>query len=756
MVIATLGITGSASARPGNAQSSKNLESAAKKAQTGRVTVGYTAASSSRALAAARAKGGALARGAKAGKYIVVTPPKGVSAEEFAAELKGSAGVAFAEPEVTMQALWTPNDPTLSNPANANYQWGISKDHGINMIDAWDHTVGNAGVVVAVVDSGINQTHPDRPAHIDTANDHDFVNQDATAEDQNGHGTFVAGIIAAATDNGIGMAGVAPGCTILPIRALDENGQGTDVTVSDGIIWAADHGADVINLSVGGPARTQAQVYAAAYARRKGCVLVAASGNDASAHPWVVAYPAGLPGVISVGAIGTHSSTGTFPSWMTSFTARSSFSQYGYGLDLAAPGSSILSLFQTNSYLPEDGTSFAAPHVAGVAALLRSLHGSWSPDEIELVLEQSAHDLGTGGVDAYMGHGRVDAAAALATAEPPVVPQTDEEIPGLPVTASPINSWVSWSGSPAGEDWQGDIDDVYRIHADAGDTIAFTLRGPAPTSDFSPDLDLYLWGPGTPTVISNPGSALGGPPDAVTSNETVSYTVPTGGDGTYYADVYAAEGGGRYTLYWEKGTKTGVSLSAPSRVTLGNTVTLSGALRDGGGSAVSTQTVAIEALPSGSSTWSKVAAPTTGADGRYSAKVKPSRTTKYRARFSGKDGYVSSASSYRTVTAYAYLTTPSGPAKIKKGAKFTSVGYMRPRHAVGSHTVQLRLYRWESGHWKLRKTVRATNVSNTSTTTKYKARYSLPYKGKWKIVAKVKADSLHATTYSTPRVLKVY
>lgn len=741
VVLSAMSVAPSANAKGRDGSRVRQSSQSATQAQTGRVTVAYTSVSET-ALKAAKAKGGSLARGAKYGKHIVVTPPAGVSAEEFASELRGTPGVKYAEPEVKMTAAWVPNDPYFNNPG---WQWGLSTDQGIDMANAWTRTRGNASVVIAVVDSGISFSHPDRPARIDSANDRDFVDGDYVAEDQNGHGTAVAGIIAAATNNGYGMAGIAPDCTILPVRALDAAGRGTDVIVADGIRWAADHGADIINLSVGGPAGTQAMADAVSYARGKGCVLVAASGNAASQYPGQLAYPAGLRGVISVGALGVKPRN-TPPNYITLPRERHSYSQYGPPLDLMAPGTSVLSLDLSSNWLaPQTGTSFAAPHVSGVAALVRTLHPTWTPDEVELALERSALDLYSPGFDPYYGNGEVIASSALAVSSPPALPPSDDDIPGLPIGVTPVTGFI--------DRWD-DYDDVFSVSAAPGETIELTLRGTSFGASGA-DWDLFLFGPGATSVnldVTVAQSATIG-----TSTERLSYRVPQGAGGTYYVDVLAYAGNGSYTLHWDKGIKSKLALNAPSKVTLGTYITITGSLRDDTVAGLAGRPVVIEALPSGSRRWVAVGTGTTGSAGGYAVRVKPSRSTRYRARFHGSGtGYTSATSASRAVTAYAYLSRPSAPKTIKRGRKFTSVGYMKPRHAVGNHTVQLRMYRRESGKWKLRKTVRAKNVYNSTNATKYKTRYSLPSKGKWKIVAKVGRDSRHVTTRSSARYVRVY
>ncbi len=288
---------------------------------TGDVTVAYYAGGGEgKAIAAARGKGASLKRRSKQSGVIVVDPPAGVSADEFAAQMEETPGIRYAEPVRPMRALLTPNDEffVATSSSGGPNQWGLFRIH---MPTAWEVTTGSPSVKVAVVDTGLDFTTADHPVHIDTVNDRDFISDDYTAEDLNGHGTHTAGVIAAATNNSIGVAGVAPNVTILPIRVLDALGLGDDTGVADGIRWAADHDADIINLSVGGPLGSPTLKEAVDYAVAQGCVVVAASGNDADHSGYVpgeMFYPARYPAVIAVGAVDQSS-------------VRASFSEYGSG-----------------------------------------------------------------------------------------------------------------------------------------------------------------------------------------------------------------------------------------------------------------------------------------------------------------------------------------------------------------------------------------------------------------------------------------
>jgi subtilisin family serine protease len=310
----------------------------------------------------------------------------------------GIAAVLCAAVLLPGAALAVGGDPLRS------HQWGLDLIHA----DAAHGVTTGAGATVAVIDTGIDAAHPDLAGRILPG--YDFVDGDTTPQDGNGHGTHVSGIVAADADNGIGVDSVAPGASILPVRVLDDSGSGSDADVAQGIDWATNHGADVINLSVGGTVPTSglglpdAMSDAIARALARGVVVVAAAGND------------GLPfcennsfggKVLCVGAVDKRS-------------ARSFFSSFGSGLSLVAPGGSdtpgtdedVLSTWNDNGYQELAGTSQATPHVAGVAALLVSL-GVRGQAAVQRILATTT-DLGPPGPDAQFGAGLVNAQAAVA------------------------------------------------------------------------------------------------------------------------------------------------------------------------------------------------------------------------------------------------------------------------------------------------------------------------------------------------------
>ena len=255
--------------------------------------------------------------------------------------------------------------------------------------------------MVAVVDSGIKLDHPEFAGRLTAG--YDFVNDDDAPDDDAGHGTHVAGIIAAGMDNGVGSTGVCPRCLLMPVKVLGANNLGTWSNLAQGVLYAADHGADVINLSLGGTVSSQTLAAAVAYAQAHGVLVVAAAGNNGSDQPY---YPAALDGVVGVGAT-------------TAEDARWQNSNFGESVDVVAPGDLIFSTYYQldnvfGGYMYLSGTSMATPYVSGLAGLALSLDPALTAVEVTDLLQQGVDDLGTPGRDAEYGYGRINAAKTLA------------------------------------------------------------------------------------------------------------------------------------------------------------------------------------------------------------------------------------------------------------------------------------------------------------------------------------------------------
>ncbi len=298
-----------------------------------------------------------------------------------------------AEPKLSAQA---PNDPMYSK------QWNL---HNINIESGWAETKGR-GVTVAVIDTGVSPVPDLEKTNFVTG--YDFVNDRDNAEDDNGHGTHVAGTIAQSTNNNFGVAGIAYEANIMPLKVLSSFGGGTVADIAEAIRFAADNKADVINLSLGGGGESSVLKDAIDYAHNKGVVVIAAAGNaDRNAAD----YPARYPHAIAVAAL-------------DSAGEKAPYSNFGAGVDISAPGGSTVQgeaggILQ-NTLNPQtgesvfaafQGTSMAAPHVAGVAALIKAA-GVTEPDEVLAVLKQSARKVESDDLN-HFGAGKLDAAAAV-------------------------------------------------------------------------------------------------------------------------------------------------------------------------------------------------------------------------------------------------------------------------------------------------------------------------------------------------------
>lgn len=288
-----------------------------------------------------------------------------------------------------------PDDPMFAQ----QYSHKVSNSQA-----GWNIQKGSENVVLAIVDTGVDVTHPDLAAKM--LKGWNVVDNSDTMADPQGHGTHCAGIAAALTNNKTGVAGVAPNVKILPVRVLDDNGSGTYADVANGILWAADHGAHVISMSLGGPSSSKVIEDAVKHAISKDALLVAAMGNDGNGSK---SYPAAIDGVMAIGSSDKNDK-------------KSSFSQFGKWHSVIAPGSGILSTFPTHAsgmpgtnYGSISGTSMATPFVAGLAALVRSQYPQLKRAEVKAHIEATSDDLGDKGYDIYYGFGRINVGKALAT-----------------------------------------------------------------------------------------------------------------------------------------------------------------------------------------------------------------------------------------------------------------------------------------------------------------------------------------------------
>jgi subtilisin family serine protease len=324
---------------------------------------------------------------------FVVRVPEGMSEGELAGVLMATGDYAFAAPNwIVFPAATTPNDP----------QFGQSWQHTrIQSALAWDITQGSPDVIVAVCDSGVRTDHADLAAALVPG--YNSANRVAQAdgglvEDINGHGTFVAGCAAAIGNNATGVTGVGWNFRIMPIRVTNStNGTASLFALTDGARWAANNGAKAVNVSFTG-ADAQSNHSAARDVKDAGGLLFWASGNDGAGFGGVI------PDLVIVGST-------------TSNDTRSSFSNFGAGLGVVAPGSSVRSTRMSGGYGNSSGTSYASPIAAGVGAMIFSANPALSPDDVQDVLYRSADDLGDAGFDNFYGHGRVNTFQAVTMAQ---------------------------------------------------------------------------------------------------------------------------------------------------------------------------------------------------------------------------------------------------------------------------------------------------------------------------------------------------
>ena len=312
---------------------------------------------------------------------------RGAGDVKVAAEARGE--VLSAESDSPVQSMGLAPDPMRGD------QWALDK---VSYERAWSTTAGS-GVVVAVVDSGVLASHEDLGGVVLPGID--LVDGGDGRIDPNGHGTHVAGIIAARALNGRGVSGAAPAVKILPVRVLDANGAGYSSDVAEGIIWATNHGARIINLSLGGTIPSDGTREAIKYALSKGTVVFAAAGNSGQSGSPAI-YPAAFPEPVAVAAV-------------NSSLQRAPFSNVGGYVDVAAPGDSIVSTYKTGgwTYGWMSGSSMATPYAAAAGALVAAANPTWDAAKIRARLEGTVRDLGPAGTDAEFGRGLVDPAAAV-------------------------------------------------------------------------------------------------------------------------------------------------------------------------------------------------------------------------------------------------------------------------------------------------------------------------------------------------------
>jgi subtilisin family serine protease len=486
----------------------------------------------------------------------LVAPSPGADTDDAISALESDASVLYAEPDYRVTIDAVPND------TNYGSQWHYPK---IGLPAAWDVTTGSASVIVAVVDTGVELTDPELDSKITSGANagYDFANSDTDPTDDHGHGTHVAGTIAAETNNATGVAGVCWACKIMPVKVLDNTGNGSTLDVAAGIDWARTHGAKVVNLSLGSLQSSVTLQTAVNNASNAGLVVVGAAGNNAGnadTSDDTVMFPGAYPNAIGVGA--TDSSD-----------VRASFSNYGPELDVMAPGVSILSTVMGAGYGSWSGTSMATPHVSGAAALLASA-GITDPATIRARLTSTAADLGAPGFDNLYGYGRINVNYAL-----------DQTNPTVSVTA-PANGATVGGASVA-------------VSANASDALAgvqkvrFTFDGGSPVDDTTAPYGINWNSTGysdgshsiTAQATDNAGNSSSHTINVAVSNAdstppTVNITAPSAGatvSGTVTLTATASDVGGiQKVRFWAGSTYLGYDTTAPYSKSWNTTAGLNG------------------------------------------------------------------------------------------------------------------------------------------------------------------------------------
>jgi type VII secretion-associated serine protease mycosin len=446
-------------------------------------------------------RGGTVVKDITGTGFLRVTTAGDPSA--LVAQLQADPAVVAASLDYGRKTSAVPNDPLYGS----NQQTYMST---IRMPEAWDRLTDASSQVVAVVDTGVDTTHPDLAGR--TVAGYNVVAPGSAPTDTVGHGTFVAGEIAADANNGIGTAGVIWNGRVMPVRVFADNSTSAyDSDIATGIVWAVDHGARVINLSLGGPANDPLLHAAVQYAVNRDVVVVAVAGNtgDNTAQ-----YPAAFPEVIAVGA--------TDPAGNLT-----DFSTYGNWISVAAPGFNITSTYPGNQYAIGAGTSFAAPIVSGIAALVRAQNPALTEAQVGDRLRSSARDAGPRGFDPYYGYGVIDAARALGAplaADFPLPSLGAGEPNDVPARATPVTLGTPISATFGVE---GDVD-WYSLNSASAQAVTVTVAPPAYNSASAqnavPVLDVY-------------NASLGRIAHAISTGAGVPATATVSATGTTYIKV---------------------------------------------------------------------------------------------------------------------------------------------------------------------------------------------------------------------------
>jgi subtilisin family serine protease len=581
-----------------------HLELAGSRAQyvPGELIVGFRATAERGAMRRANVRVGArVSRRFPAFRMQLVKLQRGLAVSDAARKYRRDSAVAFAEPNYLRHPTVTPTDALFSDLwalNNAGQAHSVSDadgdamgtlDSDIDAQEAWDVQTGN-GTVVAVIDSGLDVSHPDLSGQhwtnpgetpgdgvdndgngkTDDVNGWDFVNNDNDPTDDDGHGTHVAGTIAAALDGSTGVVGVCPGCKIMVLKAVDSGGAISIATEIAALAYAKENGATIANMSFAGPFWSMAEREAI---RTSGLLAVVAAGNDSLDNDmalssdldgdgdWDIAspsYPAAytLPNILSVGASNDHDENAYSTECHTTFgvsKALCAFTNWGHdSVDVSAPGADITSSVPGGLWETWDGTSMAAPHAAGIAALVLAqnpafsvaqlknavMHSVEKPASLKTMYFNTAPGL-TGPAGATRTgsftrtSGRVNALNALTASSTNATPLTDGNVEGAKTMST-----AKVFGTVA---WPADVNDVRKRKLTRGRTYRFTLVVPA-----GKDYDLYVWKPGA-KEIWQPGKFLRVSAHVGAADEVVRFKAGT--TGVYYIQVSTwLFKSGRYTL----------------------------------------------------------------------------------------------------------------------------------------------------------------------------------------------------------------
>lgn len=433
----------------------------------------------------------------------------------LAATLARQPGVVYAEPNHTRILMRTPSDPVISQ------QWALRQVHAY---EAWDITTGGE-VMIAMLDTGVSPSHPDLADKL--LQGYDFYNNDNDPSDDEGHGTYTAGVAAASSDNGVGIAGICWGCRILPVKVLGSRGQGDDATIAQGIRFAVDSGARIISMSLGGPDDTQVMRDAVQYARDRNVLIIAASGNG-QAEGNLPNYPAAYPSVLAVSA--TTSNDG-----VTGFSTTGSF------VDIAAPGVGLWSTIwdprDGDTYGVANGTSASCPHVAGAAGLALSLRPDLSADQLAELLQAGADDQGAPGKDPEYGYGRLNVLrVAQLAADPGILSRS--VIQGVVSGAQGQQVTVALS---TGQQTQPDAAGAYRFEFLPAGAYTVTVSGPGGVTTAQ-----QAWVSGTPLSVATLNFSFG--PDA---SQYFAPVLPPADGATYFAETGHTLRG-VFKAYWQR------------------------------------------------------------------------------------------------------------------------------------------------------------------------------------------------------------